>query len=182
MRFIFVAILAGMLIMIMGCSSQELETAPLLYGDIYQEADYVTEYSLIPVHLPQGNIDIYVIGEDSFSTQVIEMPDAPKAIIQVPVITPQEAEAMMAGENVVILDVRMQYEFDAGHIKNAVLLPLPELVERVGSIIPNKDYTILIYCRSGNRSYNAAYILIEMGYTSVYDFGGIRSWHGEIVR
>ena len=102
-------------------------------------------------------------------------------IPQPQVITPQEAEIMMGGENVVILDVRMPEEFEAGHIENAVLLPLHELAERIESVVPNKSYTILIYCRSGNRSNQAAHILTEMGYTSVYDFGGIISWHGEIV-
>ena len=98
------------------------------------------------------------------------------------VITAREAETMMDGENVVILDVRMPYEFEAGHIRNAVLLPLHELTEQIENIVPNKNYTILIYCRSGNRSNVAAHILAGMGYTAVYDFGGIRSWHGEVIK
>jgi len=97
-------------------------------------------------------------------------------------ITSQEAEAMMVGEHFIILDVRTQSEFDTGHIQNAVLLPLDEIAERAESVIPSKNYRLLIYCRSGNRSNQAALLLSEMGYTSIYDFGGILSWHGEIVR
>jgi len=97
-------------------------------------------------------------------------------------ITPQEAEMMMAGEGVVILDVRTPNEFEGGHIKNAILLPLDEILARAGDIIPIKNATLLIYCRSGNRSNQAAHLLVEMGYTFVYDFGGILDWHGEIVR
>jgi len=96
-------------------------------------------------------------------------------------ITPQEAEIMMVGEHFIILDVRTQAEFAAGHIENAVLLPLNEIAERAEAVIPNKNYNLLIYCQSGNRSNQAAWLLSEMGYTSVYDFGGIFSWHGEIV-
>ena len=98
------------------------------------------------------------------------------------VITAQEAEAMMTGEGVIILDVRTQQEFDEGHIKNAVLLPFSEILTRAEEIIPNKHYVILIYCRSGNRSNRAARLLSVMGYTNVYDFGGIINWHGEIIK
>jgi rhodanese-related sulfurtransferase len=49
-------------------------------------------------------------------------------------------------------------------------------------VLTDKDAKILVYCRSGNRSATAAKELIEMGYTDVYDFGGIMSWPYEIVK
>lgn len=96
-------------------------------------------------------------------------------------ITPQEAQEKMT-EDSVILDVRTREEFDAGHINDAVLLPDYEISDKAADILPDKDRTILVYCRSGRRSQTAAMELIEMGYTQVYDFGGIIDWTGEITR
>ena len=95
-------------------------------------------------------------------------------------ISPQEAQNMMV-DNVMILDVRTQEEFDEGHIRNAVLLPDYEVKEKVESIITDKNQTILVYCRTSRRSEIASKELIEMGYTNVFDFGGIVEWTGEIV-
>jgi len=95
-------------------------------------------------------------------------------------ITPQKAEAMMTDE-VIILDVRRQDEFDDGHIKNAILLPEYEVREKIESIAIDKNQTILVYCGEGMRSENISKDLIKMGYTRVFDFGGIVNWTGEIV-
>ena len=100
-------------------------------------------------------------------------------------ITPQQAKARMAEPGVIVLDVRMQQEYDAGHIANAVLLPLP-LIEAgdtvVAKVLPDKDVEILVYCRSGRRSAIAANALINMGYTNVFDFGGINDWPYKVVK
>jgi rhodanese-related sulfurtransferase len=97
-------------------------------------------------------------------------------------ITPEEALEMMEDEGVIILDVRTQEEYDTGYIEGAVLLPDYEIGEKIEELIPDKDTEILIYCRSGRRSENAAKELLEMGYTNVYDFGGIETdWTGEVV-
>ena len=100
-------------------------------------------------------------------------------------ITPQQAKARMAEPGVIVLDVRMQQEYGAGHIANAVLLPLP-LIEagdtEVARVLPDKDAEILVYCRSGRRSAIAANALINMGYTNVFDFGGINDWPYEVAK
>jgi rhodanese-related sulfurtransferase len=98
-------------------------------------------------------------------------------------ITPEEALEMMdVGENVIILDVRTQEEYDTGYIEGAILSPDYEIAEKIEELVPDKDTAILIYCRSGRRSENAAKELLEMGYTNVYDFGGIETdWTGEII-
>ena len=96
-------------------------------------------------------------------------------------ITAAEAADMMV-EGVVILDVRTQAEYDEGHIPGAVLLPNDEVAARAGEVLPDKEQTILVYCRSGRRSALAAQALAELGYTAVYDFGGIQSWNGEVVK
>ena len=88
---------------------------------------------------------------------------------------------MMQQEGVVLLDVREQEEYDAGHIPGAVLLPVGSInAESAAAVIPAKDTVVLVYCRSGNRSKTASAALAELGYTGVYEFGGINSWPYEV--
>ena len=97
-------------------------------------------------------------------------------------ITTQEAVAMMAKEtNYIILDVRTQVEYDAGHIPGAVLIPNETISTDEISQLPDKEQLIMIYCRSGNRSKQASEKLVKLGYTNIVEFGGINSWTGEIT-
>ncbi len=97
-------------------------------------------------------------------------------------ISPQQAwDKMQELEQYVLLDVRTQEEFDQAHIEGALLLPDYELAEKAEQLLPDKDAVLLVYCRSGRRSENAARTLIGMGYTQVYDFGGIIDWPYETV-
>jgi len=82
---------------------------------------------------------------------------------------------------VIVLDVRTQEEFDQGYIPGALLIPDYELSARAADELPDKDALILIYCRSGNRSVDAAHTLVDLGYTKIYEFGGILSWPFEVV-
>ncbi|MBN1892528.1 MAG: rhodanese-like domain-containing protein [Clostridiales bacterium] len=92
-------------------------------------------------------------------------------------ITAEEAKEMMETlDEYIIVDVREQYEYDAGHIEGAVLVPVGSIEELASELLPDKDMTLLLYCRSGNRSAQAAAKLLEMGYSNIYDFGGIRDW------
>ncbi len=92
-------------------------------------------------------------------------------------ISQEEAKKMMDTQEVIILDVREQDEYDSGHIPGAVLLPVGAIDEDTAvAVIPAKDATVLVYCRSGNRSKTASFALAELGYTNVYEFGGIRTW------
>ncbi|MGI6432554.1 MAG: rhodanese-like domain-containing protein [Sphaerochaetaceae bacterium] len=81
-----------------------------------------------------------------------------------------------------IVDVRREEEFQEGHIRGALLLP-NEIIQTHSFFpsLPDKEATLLVYCRSGMRSLFAAKRLIELGYAFVYDFGGIISWPYEIV-
>ena len=83
-----------------------------------------------------------------------------------------------------LLDVRTPSEFSQGHIPGALLIPLSDLQGRVAqSMLPeSKDYPIVVYCRSGNRSKTALKLLHEQGYTHLYDLGGIRTWDGPVTR
>ena len=85
-------------------------------------------------------------------------------------------EMMQKSDSFILLDVRTEQEFLDSHITGAILLPVQELENIVVSKLPEKNTLILIYCRSGIRSSNAAKILAEKGYTNVFDFGGIVDW------
>ena len=92
-------------------------------------------------------------------------------------ISQEEAKEMMDTQDVIILDVREQDEYDSGHIPGAVLLPVGTIDEETAAeVIPEKDSTVLVYCRSGNRSKTASFALAELGYTNIYEFGGINTW------
>jgi len=92
-------------------------------------------------------------------------------------ISQEEAKEMMDTQEVIILDVREQDEYDSGHIPGAALLPVGTIDEdTAAAVIPEKDSTVLVYCRSGNRSKTASATLAELGYTEIYEFGGIKTW------
>lgn len=84
----------------------------------------------------------------------------------------------------VLIDVRTPSEYAQAHIVGARLLPLPDITtDAARDVLPQqKDYPIVVYCRSGNRSKAALRILSQMGYTQVYDLGGIQDWDGLIEK
>lgn len=97
-------------------------------------------------------------------------------------ITAEEAyQRMKSSDPIVIVDVRTKEEYDAGHIEGAILIPNEEITNEKPKLLPVEDAEILIYCRSGNRSGQAAEKLEKMGYTNINDFGGINDWTYETV-
>ena len=92
-------------------------------------------------------------------------------------ITAEEAKKLMDSESgYVILDVRTEQEYAESHIPGSILIPDYEISEKAESVLTDKDQLILVYCRSGRRSKNAAAQLEEMGYTRIREFGGILDW------
>lgn len=89
-------------------------------------------------------------------------------------------ERMAADEDFILLDVRRADEFAAGHIPGAVNLPNEKIGTEEIASLPDKNQTIYIYCRSGNRSKKAADKLLALGYTSLIEFGGILDYSGEL--
>ena len=97
-------------------------------------------------------------------------------------ISQEEAKQMMARDDGhIIADVCRQDEYDAGHIPGAILIPNESIGTEQPEQLPDKNQIILIYCRSGRRSKEAAQKLADMGYTNIYEFGGIIDWTGEIT-
>lgn len=95
----------------------------------------------------------------------------------------QEAGPLLEKEGVIVLDVRTQEEYDAGHIPGAVCLPVDTLADGDLSILlPDKQAPLVVCCRTGHRSAEAAHVLTELGYTDVTDLaGGMLAWEGEVV-
>ena len=97
-------------------------------------------------------------------------------------ISQEEAKQMMTRDDGhIIVDVRRKNEYDSGHIPGAILIPNENIRSVQPPQLPDKDQIILIYCRSGRRSKEAAQKLADMGYTNIYEFGGIIDWTGEIT-
>ncbi|NLC97085.1 MAG: rhodanese-like domain-containing protein [Erysipelotrichaceae bacterium] len=98
------------------------------------------------------------------------------------IIDSKTAYEMMQNEEVTIIDVRTKEEYEDGHILNAINLDVSYIGNTIPTELPNLDSKILIYCRSGSRSNQAALKLEKLGYTNLYDFGGLNSWPYEIVK
>ena len=97
-------------------------------------------------------------------------------------ISTEEAIAMMSEEtDYIILDVRTSEEYESGHIKDAINIPNETIGNKEITELPDKEQLIMIYCRSGNRSKQAADKLVKLGYTNMIEFGGINTWTGELV-
>lgn len=95
-------------------------------------------------------------------------------------IKPKNALTIM-GEKCLILDVSIPDYYNEMHIKDAVLIPLEELEEKIHTVSSNKDETILIYSRGAERCEQAAQLLVDLGYTDVYSFGSIMDWPFDVV-
>ena len=96
-------------------------------------------------------------------------------------ITMDEAVNMMAEESgYIILDVRRPDEFAAGHIPSAINVANESIGTDDVPELPDKNQLIMVYCRSGRRSTEAAEKLVKLGYTNIVEFGGILDWKGEI--
>ena len=96
-------------------------------------------------------------------------------------INAQKAKEMMESlEKFVLLDARTEEEFSEGLIPGAMVIPHDEVFERAEAEILEKDVPVFVYCRSGNRSRTASKALVELGYSEVYEFGGIIDWPYEI--
>ena len=97
-------------------------------------------------------------------------------------IDQETAKLMMdLNDGHVIVDVRRQDEYDEGHIPGAICIPNESITDSMPPELPDLEQIILVYCRSGRRSKEAAQKLFDMGYTNVFEFGGIIDWTGDVV-
>ena len=97
-------------------------------------------------------------------------------------ISAEEAYEMMASQEVVVVDVRTREEYDGGHIENAVLVPNESIGSEMPEALPDKEATLLIYCRSGRRSKDAATKAAGAGVSERLRLGGVIDWPYELVK
>ena len=93
----------------------------------------------------------------------------------------EAAKIMESETGYIVVDARTHDEFAQGHVPGAICIPVQEIGTTPPAELPDKDQMILIYCRSGNRSVQAADKLVAMGYTNIVEFGGLAGWPGAPV-
>lgn len=137
---------------------------------------------IIPVFFISGcgvaasGSDVNNVSSDTYTEETMEAASYKQ-------ITQTEAMDMMSKESdFIILDVRTEAEYAGGHIPDAICIPNETINNNIIEKLPDKEQIILVYCRSGNRSKQASEKLASMGYTNVYEFGGINTWTGETVK
>ncbi len=93
------------------------------------------------------------------------------------VLSQEDAHSQIeSGENIVIIDVRSPQEFRSGHIKNAINLPMENVLQQIDKVVENKDQKIFVNCLSGARSKASVDMIISKGYTNVHNIGGVSTW------
>ena len=97
-------------------------------------------------------------------------------------ITMEDAAVLLESENdYLLLDVRTEQEYFSGHIPGAVCIPNEDIDETVVEALPDQEQVIFVYCRSGNRSKQAAEKLANLGYTNIVEIGGVKDWNGDLI-
>ena len=91
-------------------------------------------------------------------------------------------QIMEREDGYILLDVRTLDEYNEGHIPGAICLPNEEIGDQAPEQLADRDQLILVYCRSGRRSQQAAEKLAKLGYTHVVEIGGILDWDGELEK
>lgn len=118
-----------------------------------------------------GPTSVFIAGKLSEGDDVMEYTS----------ITMEEAKKIFAATgDYIILDVRRADEFAGGHIPGAINIANEDIIDTEPEELPDKNQTIYVYCRSGNRSKQAAAKLAAMGYSNIIECGGIIDWTGEI--
>ena len=127
-----------------------------------------------------GQKEVHIIGGADGPTSIFLASDSSAdSYIQ---IDQEMAKAMMSlDDGHVVVDVRRQDEFDAGHIPGAICIPNESITDTQPAELPDLNQVILVYCRTGRRSKEASQKLFDMGYKNVFEFGGIVDWTGEVV-
>lgn len=133
------------------------------------------------------------VDKENHSVQIIGGADGPTSVFlagKVPAdrkqagyisISMEEAKEVFATlGNYIILDVRRADEFAEGHIPSAINVANEDIGAEQPAELPDLDQVIFVYCRSGRRSKEASEKLAALGYTNIYEFGGILDWDGEI--
>ena len=155
-----------------------LDGQPVSFG-YDSEKGYVIRFTM-----PDHDVKLEVTWENSMTYVPF---DEPEPVVNAPgtyaSITQEEAARRLEEDaDYILLDVRTPEEYAEGHIPGAINLPNESIGGEMPPELPDPAQEILVYCRSGRRSKEAAQKLADMGYTGILEFGGIITWPGEIVK
>jgi len=119
-------------------------------------------------------ISIIILG----SSQISLSQDKQAVIIPKPTdLNAIEFNKMLDNDSIILIDIRTKQEFDAGHIEGAIMIDWYQRYFETAANKLDKNATVLIYCRSGNRTSKAKYMLIGMGFTDIYNLEfGLNDW------
>ena len=137
------------------------------------------------ISVDKDNQSIQIIGGADGPTSVFlagEIPGDEKQAEYTSISMEEAKEAFAAPGDYIILDVRRADEYAEGHIPGAINVANEDIGDEMPSELPNLDQVIYVYCRSGRRSKEASSKLAALGYTNIYEFGGILDWDGEIEK
>ncbi len=129
-----------------------------------------TSYLIRLSYMSKNKLEFKEITVKTDKAQVVVQPTYKK-------ITPKEAYDMMQkNKNYTLLDVRTKAEYDQKKIAGAISMPYTDVAKRAANELKDKNALIFVYCGNGSRSSIGAKQLVSLGYTNVYDFGGIIYW------
>lgn len=208
MRYI-AAVTASLSLLFAGCAGgpandggEDKETLQFQGIALYENSVLVTESAqdqlpsgqLIALDFPEGaeapaigSLYQYKVGSalrESWPVQgtVIEMEEV-EAFAGTTVISFETADAILQHlpQNAYLIDVRTTEEYEGGHVSGAQNISVDQIETAILTAVPDMSDVIIVYCRSGNRSAQAAKLLEEMGYKVILDAGGINDYKGELV-
>ena len=108
---------------------------------------------------------------------VMSFSKSSESVIQT--LNSEEVSEIIQDESLIIIDVRTEEEYESGHIEKAINIPYTEIESKVNY---DKDQAIAVYCRTGVRSSEAAKTLEKMGYTKIYNLGGVENIDVELTK
>lgn len=137
------------------------------------------------INVNKENHSVQVIGGADGPTTIFfagKIPDDSKPAEYTSISMEEAKEAFATPGNYTILDVRRADEYAEGHIPGAINVANEDIGAEQPSELPDLNRIIFVYCRSGRRSKEASAKLAALGYTNIYEFGGILDWDGEIEK
>jgi rhodanese-related sulfurtransferase len=137
------------------------------------------------IHIDRENHSVQIIGGADGPTSVFlagEIPGDGNRAEYTSISMEEAKEAFATPGDYIILDVRRADEFAEGHIPGAINVANEDIGDECPAELPDLDQVIYVYCRSGRRSKEASSKLAALGYTNIYEFGGILDWDGEIEK
>ena len=146
----------------------------------------VVTYIFIKNHIiiTSNGISISMSGSDGPTAVFIagKLPKGEKNMTYTSITMEEAKDIFQNSGDYIILDVRRADEFSEGHIPGAVNYANEDILQDKPEVLPDLEQTIYVYCRSGRRSKEAADKLVQMGYTSIIEIGGILDWNGELEK